>query len=164
MHLTVSFMSHSTVRRYIVESLTVSLDNPRRYFRVGKDTCETCFTVVKYVAVTDWESQIFIVAVLVKFKVTSWRMAQIFFGAFAKLRTATICFVMSVCPSVRPHGTTRLPRYGFSWNFKFDISLFLTTGVLHSDSLCLLSSISLACHKVCNFPDILPLFVECQIF
>jgi len=25
-----------------------------------------------------------------------------------------------VCPSVRPHGTTRLPLEGFSWNFIFD--------------------------------------------
>ena len=31
-------------------------------------------------------------------------------GAFAKLRKATISFVMSV----RPHGTTRLPLDGFS--------------------------------------------------
>jgi len=34
-------------------------------------------------------------------------------GVFAKLRKETISFVMSVClsvrPSVRPHGTTRLP-------------------------------------------------------
>jgi hypothetical protein len=30
-------------------------------------------------------------------------------GAFAKLRKATISFVMSVGLSVRPHGTTRLP-------------------------------------------------------
>jgi hypothetical protein len=33
-------------------------------------------------------------------------------GAFAKLREAIINFVMSVCP----HGTTRLPLDGFSWN------------------------------------------------
>jgi hypothetical protein len=36
---------------------------------------------------------------------------------FAKLRKATITFVMSVClsvsTSVRPHGTTRLPLHGF---------------------------------------------------
>jgi len=36
-----------------------------------------------------------------------------FLGAFAKLRKATINFVMSV----RPHGTTRLPLDGFSLNF-----------------------------------------------
>jgi hypothetical protein len=33
-------------------------------------------------------------------------------GAFAKLRKATITFVMSICPSVRlsvPHETTQLP-------------------------------------------------------
>jgi hypothetical protein len=37
-----------------------------------------------------------------------------FFGAFAKLRKATIVIVM--CQSVRPHVTTRLPLVGFSWN------------------------------------------------
>jgi len=37
-------------------------------------------------------------------------------GAFAKLRKATISFVMSV----RPHGTTRLPLDGFTWNLIFD--------------------------------------------
>ena len=34
-------------------------------------------------------------------------------------REATISFVMSACPSVRPHGTTRLPLDGFSWNLIF---------------------------------------------
>jgi hypothetical protein len=29
---------------------------------------------------------------------------------------------LSVCPSVRPHGTTRLPLDGFSWNLVFDYS------------------------------------------
>jgi len=35
-------------------------------------------------------------------------------GAFAKLLGATVCFVMFVSSSVRPHGTTRLPLDGFS--------------------------------------------------
>ena len=39
-------------------------------------------------------------------------------GTFAKLRKATISFVMfarlSALPSSRPHGTTRLPQDGFS--------------------------------------------------
>ena len=39
-------------------------------------------------------------------------------GAFSELRKATISFVMCVClsvhPSVRPHGMTRLPLDGFS--------------------------------------------------
>jgi len=34
----------------------------------------------------------------------------------AKLWKATISFVMYVCLSVRPHGTTRLQLGGFSWN------------------------------------------------
>ena len=39
-----------------------------------------------------------------------------FLGAFAKLRKATISFVMSVRLSVCPHGTSRLPLDGFSRN------------------------------------------------
>ena len=35
-------------------------------------------------------------------------------GAFAKLRKANISCVMSVGPSVRPHGTTALPLEIFS--------------------------------------------------
>ena len=37
-------------------------------------------------------------------------------GSFTKLRQATVSFVMSVsvCPSVRPQGTTRLPIEGFA--------------------------------------------------
>jgi len=42
------------------------------------------------------------------------RICGPFLGAFAKLRTATISFVMSVCLSGRPHGTTRLPLDGLS--------------------------------------------------
>jgi hypothetical protein len=38
----------------------------------------------------------------------------VFLGAFAKLRKATIIFDMSVCLSVRPHGTTLLLLEGFS--------------------------------------------------
>jgi hypothetical protein len=36
-----------------------------------------------------------------------------FLAAFAKMRIATISFVMSVCQSVLPRGTTRLPLDGF---------------------------------------------------
>jgi hypothetical protein len=36
-----------------------------------------------------------------------------YLGTFAKLRKATISFVMSVCPPVCPHGTTRFTLYGF---------------------------------------------------
>ena len=36
-----------------------------------------------------------------------------FLGAFEKLRKATVNFVMPVCLSVRPHGTTRLPLDDF---------------------------------------------------
>ena len=44
-----------------------------------------------------------------------------FLGAFAKLRKATLSFVMSVrpsvCLSVGPHGTFQRLKDGFSWNF-----------------------------------------------
>jgi hypothetical protein len=36
------------------------------------------------------------------------------------LGKATINFIMPAHPSVRPHGTTRLPLDGFSWNFIFE--------------------------------------------
>ena len=38
------------------------------------------------------------------------------FGAFAKMRKATISFVISDCPQV----TTRFPLDGFSWNFTLE--------------------------------------------
>jgi zinc transporter ZupT len=38
----------------------------------------------------------------------------LYLGAFAKLRKAIIYFVISVGLSVRPHGITWLPLYGFS--------------------------------------------------
>jgi hypothetical protein len=41
-------------------------------------------------------------------------------GAFAKLREATVSFVMSVCLSVRSYGTTRLPLDGFLWYLIFE--------------------------------------------
>jgi hypothetical protein len=40
-------------------------------------------------------------------------------GAFTKLRKAAVSFVVSVFPSVRPHGTNRLPLDGCSWNLIF---------------------------------------------
>jgi len=39
-----------------------------------------------------------------------------FLGAFAKLWETTTSFVVSVCLSEFPHGTTRLTLDGFSWN------------------------------------------------
>jgi hypothetical protein len=55
---------------------------------------------------------------LIRFALVIW--IWLFLGAFAKLRKATVSFVMSVCPSVCPRGTTRLPLDGFSWNLTFD--------------------------------------------
>jgi hypothetical protein len=48
------------------------------------------------------------------------RSLQPFSGAFAKVRKTTISFVMSVCPSICPLGTTRLPMNGFheTWYLK----------------------------------------------
>ena len=59
-----------------------------------------------------------------------------FFGALAKLRKANISLIMPLCPSVRPHGTTRLPLDGFSCNLIFDVfrkSLEKISGPLKSD-------------------------------
>jgi hypothetical protein len=49
--------------------------------------------------------------VCVRFQGIAWEI----FGGFAKLRKATISFVMSVRLSVRPHRTTRLPLDWYSW-------------------------------------------------
>jgi len=72
-----------------------------------------------------------------------------FLGTFTKLREASIRSVMSVCQFVRPHGTTRLPLDGFSWNFskicQEDLSfikiLTRITGTL-SDDVCTFMKIS----------------------
>jgi hypothetical protein len=45
---------------------------------------------------------------------------SVLLGAFAKLRKATVSFVMLVRLSVCPHETTRLPIYGFSWYLIFE--------------------------------------------
>jgi hypothetical protein len=42
-----------------------------------------------------------------------------FLGTYAKWRKVTINFVMSVCPSICSHGSTRLPMDGFLWYFIF---------------------------------------------
>jgi hypothetical protein len=42
-----------------------------------------------------------------------------FLVVFAKLRKANINFLISICPSVSSHGTTRLPADRFSWNYVF---------------------------------------------
>jgi len=41
-------------------------------------------------------------------------------GAFAKMRKATVSFVLFACPSICPHATTRLPLNGFSENLLCD--------------------------------------------
>ena len=50
-------------------------------------------------------------------------------GAFAKLRKATISFVMfvrlSACLSILPHWTTQCALDGFSWNMTFEDFFFL---------------------------------------
>jgi len=51
-----------------------------------------------------------------------YRLSNIIFkflGAVAELQKETICFVMFVYPSVRPHGTTRLLPDILSWDFTF---------------------------------------------
>ena len=42
-----------------------------------------------------------------------------FLGAFANLQIATLSFIISLCSSVRAHGTTLLPLHGFSWKLIF---------------------------------------------
>ena len=52
--------------------------------------------------------------------VTARKQNPSFLGAFAKLQTATLSFLMSVHLSVRPLGTSRLSLDEFSWNLIFD--------------------------------------------
>jgi hypothetical protein len=47
------------------------------------------------------------------------KKTQPYLGAFAKMRKATMDFVMSVRPSVCPHATTPLRRDGFLLNLVF---------------------------------------------
>ena len=49
-----------------------------------------------------------------------------FLGAFEKWQTATFNHTKSVCPSVYPHATSRLPQDGYSWNL-FSCLFFLYT-------------------------------------
>jgi len=66
--------------------------------------------------------------------------------AFTKSRKATVSFGLSLCPSVCPHGKTRLSLDGFSSNlifeyfflnlsrkFKFHQNITKTMGTLHED-------------------------------
>jgi hypothetical protein len=52
--------------------------------------------------------------------VTNVKIWPIFLSAFAKLRKATVSFVMSACLSDCRHRTIRLPLDGFSWNLIFE--------------------------------------------
>jgi hypothetical protein len=58
---------------------------------------------------------------LMRFLITRLPEITVYFlNALAKLRKETISFVTPVCLSVRPHGTTRLPPYKYSWNLVFE--------------------------------------------
>jgi len=57
------------------------------------------------------------VYLMYEYHVTAWNERRVtFLGSFEKLREVTITFVMSVCPSVRTHVTTRLPLKNFHEN------------------------------------------------
>ena len=49
-------------------------------------------------------------------KELKWKCWGIIFRRALKIARSIISFVMPVCPSFRPHGTTQLPLYGFLWN------------------------------------------------
>ena len=50
-----------------------------------------------------------------------WSVA--FDGALTKLRKVTFSFIISVCPSIRPHGTPWFPLEALSLNFMFEYLL-----------------------------------------
>ena len=73
------------------------------------NTCFNCRGKIKFIALIN-----------LLFKKDLFSVTPLFLGAFTKLRKATISFVMSVCPSVRQHGTIRLPLDGFSWSLIYE--------------------------------------------
>ena len=64
----------------------------------------------------------------------SYLICRVCLGAFAYLRKATISFVMPICLSVRPHGTSGFPLgtefYEIWYRSVFSI-LYLTTDLVH---------------------------------
>jgi hypothetical protein len=50
------------------------------------------------------------------FRIVLARHKFFVFRCICKFVKVTISFVMSVCPSVRPHGKVQFPLDGFSWN------------------------------------------------
>jgi hypothetical protein len=65
----------------------------------------------------------------------------VYLGAFSKFRKAIISFVISIYPSARPHGTTRLPLAWYVSNLLFEhflksfeeIRVTKKTVILHED-------------------------------
>jgi len=98
--------------------------------------------------IIEWLNNMHGVTIKIRKKYFHFGSKQAFFslylGAFAKLRKATISFVICVRPSVRPHGKTRLPLKRvfmkfdiwvffekLSTNFKFHWNRWRTTVSLH---------------------------------
>jgi len=65
-------------------------------------------------------NELFVERNLIKCNMIIFKVGLFILGAFAKLLKATIRFVMSVCPSVCPPRTTRLPLDGFSCDLMFE--------------------------------------------
>jgi hypothetical protein len=70
---------------------------PMRSFFIYFFTCRVCLCAI-FFSPKSWKQ--------------SWELDS-FLDAFTALRKATVTFVMSACPSIRPHGMTRLPLDGF---------------------------------------------------
>ena len=62
---------------------------------------------------------VFIVFIRAQFRTADTKAFWARLGAFAKFWKATVSFVTSVRLSLLPHGTTRFPLDGFSWNLIF---------------------------------------------
>ena len=79
------------------------------------------------------------------------------------MRRATIRFVMSVRPSIRPHGITRLPLDGTIWNLtffrnsvlkiQFSLNLTRMTGTLRENVFIFMTISRWIFHRMRNFSD-----------
>jgi hypothetical protein len=69
---------------------------------------------------------------------TGERTIIVFSGSSKKFQKANSGFFISICPSVRPHGTTQFPLNGFPWNVIFNrLKLTLEQGTKAQRGRCI---------------------------
>jgi hypothetical protein len=90
-----------------------------RFFTSHKSELIHIVDLLQRQTATAWSG---VSAVKLSFSCISFKQVILcFLGAFTELwKETTESSCRSVCPSVLPHGTTRLPLDGFSWNLIFE--------------------------------------------